>query len=85
MGLIYYGVLQVSALVLAIITRNVKIKALNDSKEMAIIVYTTSTVLLVLAVVTFAFDSRFILDEVLLGFGLILATALLLVFVLFPR
>ena len=82
---VYLFILQVAALVLAIATRKVKIKVLNDSKQMAIIVYTTSTVMLTLGVVTFAISSRLVLNEVLYGLGLMLATSVFLGLVFVPK
>ena len=85
MEYVYLTLIQVAAFVLAIATRNVKIKVLNDSKEMTVIVYTTSIVMLVLGVILFAFNTRFTLDEVLFGFGIMLATTILLAFVFVPK
>ena len=72
--------IQVAAFVLAIVTRNVKIKVLNDSKEMTFTAYTTSIVM-VLGVIFLVFNTRFTLNEVLVGFGIMLATTILLAFV----
>ena len=82
---VYLILLQVAAFVLAIITRNVKIKVLNDSKQMAIVIYTSSTVMLVLGVITFTLASRLILNEVLFGFGIMLATTIFLGLVFVPK
>ena len=82
---VYLLVLQVAAVILTILTRKVKIKVLNDSKQMTIIIYTTSTVLLVLGVVTFIVNSRLVLQEVLNGFGIILATTVFLVLIFVPK
>ncbi len=50
----YKGLLQLIAMLMAFHTRRVKIKALNDSKEIAAIIYINSIILALLAVVEFA-------------------------------
>ena len=85
MEYVYLVLLQVAAFILAIVTRNVQIKVLNDSKEMTVIVYSTSVVLLILGVITFAFDTRFALGEGLFGFGMMLGTTIFLAFVFVPK
>lgn len=82
---VYLLTLQVAALILAIVTRKVKIKVLNDSKEVVIVVYSSTTILLILGVFTFALGTRFILNEVLYCTGIILATTIFLVFVFVPK
>ena len=81
----YLLIIQVAAFILAIITRKVKIKALNDSKAVAIIVYVTSTILLFLGIFTFALGTRLILNEVLFSGGIMMCTTVLLSFVFIPK
>ena len=77
---IYLGMLQVIALILAIQTRKVRIKILNDSKEVAVIIYITSIVLVELVIVSFALFNFNNIHEVLYDAGLlIVAFAILLV------
>ena len=85
LGFSYLVLLQVIAFVLAVVTRNVKIKVLNDSKEMAIIIYTTSVVLLVLGIVTFGLSSYLIVTETLFNGGVILATTVVVFFLFVPK
>ena len=82
---LYLVSLQVAAFVLAILTRKVKIKVLNDSKEMMIVVYSTSTIMLVVGVLTFAFDTRLILDQVIFCGLVMVATSVFLTFVYIPK
>lgn len=81
----YLVVLQVAAFVLAVLTRKVSIEVLNDWKWMVIIIYTTSAVLLVLGVITFALTSYAIVTETLFSGGLMLATTVFLVFQFVPK
>ena len=82
---IYLFSLQVAAFVLAILTRKVKINVLNDSKEMLTIVYSTSAIAVVLAALTFAIDTRLIINT-LFFYGLIMvATTIFLTLVFIPK
>ena len=82
---LYLMLLQVVAFVLALITRKVQIKVLNDSKEMFIIVYTSTTIMVGLGIITFALGSRLILNEALFCGGILLATTVFLVFIFVPK
>jgi hypothetical protein len=82
---IYLLSLQVAAFVLAILIRNVKIKVLNDSKEMMIIVYSSTTIMLILGIFTFALSTRFVLQEVIFGGLVMLATTIFLSFLFIPK
>ena len=82
---VYLLSLQVVAFVLAIITRKVKIKVLNDSKEMVIIVYTSTTIMIILGIITFALSSRLVLNEILFSGGVMVATTVFLTFVFVPK
>ena len=53
---LYIGIIQLAALVLAIQTRKVHIKPLNDTKEITAIIYVTSIILIVLTVFSFVVD-----------------------------
>ena len=82
---IYLLSLQVAAFVLAILTRKVKIKVLNDSKEMLIVVYSTSAIMAVLGVFTFAVPTRLILAQAMYCGLIMLATTIMLSFVFVPK
>ena len=84
-GFSYVVLLQVVAFVLAVITRKVKIKVLNDSKEMAIIIYTSSVVLLAVGIVTFSLSSYLIVTETLFNGAVMLATTVVLFFLFVPK
>lgn len=77
--------MQVAAFILALLTRNVKIRVLNDSKEMAFIIYTTSVVLLALGGVTFGLSSYIIITEVLFSGGVMFATTVFLTLLFLPK
>ncbi len=82
---IYLLLIQVTAFILSIITWKVKIKVLNDSKEMMAIVYTSSGIMIVLGIVTFALGTRFILNEVLFCLGIMAATTVFLSLTFVPK
>lgn len=81
----YLIVLQVIALFLAFKTRKVKVKALNDSKSVAAIIYVTSIVIVALIIVTFTLDTYIVIAEAMFSAGLILATTMFLVFSFIPK
>ena len=66
----YKGLLQLVAMFMAFHIRRVKIKALNDSKEIAVIVYINSIILALLAVVEFALNTYHEVYAALFGLGL---------------
>ena len=82
---VYLLSLQVAAFVLAILTRKVKIKVLNDSKEMMIVVYSTSAIMAVLGVFTFAISTRLILNQAIYCGLIMVATTIMLSFVFVPK
>lgn len=82
---VYMAVLQVAAVVLAFKTRKVKIKALNDSKAITAIIYTTGIVLAGLAIITFTLNSFIVVTELLFSGGIILATTVFVSFVFIPK
>ena len=82
---IYLFFLQLAAFVLAILTRKVKINVLNDSKEMLIIVYSTSAIAGVLAVLTFAVDTRLIVGQIFYCGLIMVATTIFLTLVFIPK
>ena len=82
---VYLVLLQVAAFILAIITRKVKIRVLNDFKEVSIIVYITSVVLAVLAGITFGLSSYLIVTETLFTSGVMLTTTVVLFFLFVPK
>lgn len=53
---VYKGLLQLVAMFMAFHIRKVKIKALNDSKETAAIIYFNSIILVIMSVATFVLE-----------------------------
>uniref|UniRef100_A0A1X7VPL5 G-protein coupled receptors family 3 profile domain-containing protein n=1 Tax=Amphimedon queenslandica TaxID=400682 RepID=A0A1X7VPL5_AMPQE len=82
---IYLGMLQIIALILAIQTRKVCIKILNDSKEVAVIIYITSIVLVELVIVSFALSNFNNIHEVLYDAGLLIVAFTILLVIFAPK
>ena len=82
---LYLAILQVSALVLAFKTRNVKIKVLNDSKEISAIVYITSVIAVYLIVVTIGLSDYNNLLAFFYYGGILLVTTVILSLVYVPK
>ena len=81
----YKGLLQLVAMFMAFHIRRVKIKALNDSKEIAVIIYINSITLALLAVVEFALNANHEVYAALLGLGIMVAATLFLALVFIPK
>ena len=81
----YKGLLQLAAMFMAFHTRQVKIKGLNDSKEIAVIVYINSIILALLAVVEFALASYHEVHAALVGLALLTEATVFLSLVFIPR
>ena len=81
----YKGLLQLAAMFMAFHTRRVKIKGLNDSKEIAVIVYINSIILALLAVVEFALASYHEVHAALVGLALLTEATVFLSLVFIPR
>ena len=64
--------------------RRVKIKALNDSKEIAVIIYINSITLALLAVVEFVLNAYHDVYAALLGLGIMVAATHFLALVFVP-
>ena len=65
--------------------RRVKIKPLNDSKEIAVIIYTNSIMLVLVAVIEFALSAYHEVYAALLGLGIMMAATLFLALVFIPK
>ena len=81
----YKGLLQIVAMFMAFHTRRVKIKALNDSKEIAVIIYINSITLSVLAFVEFALNTYHQVYAVLFGLALLIGATLFLTLSFAPK
>ena len=65
--------------------RRIKIKALNDSKEIAVIIYTSSIILVLVAVIEFALSANHEVYAALLGLGIMVGATLFLTLVFIPK
>lgn len=81
----YKGLLQLVAMFMAFHTRRVKIKILNDSKEVAAIIYINSIILVLLAVVEFALSNYHEVHAALFGLALLVGSTVFLTLVFVPK
>ena len=81
----YKGLLQILAMFMAFHTRKVKIKALNDSKEIAAIIYINSITLSLLAFVEFALNDYHEVYASLFGLALLVGATLFLTLLFVPK
>ena len=81
----YKGLLQLAAMFMAFHTRRVNIKALNDSKEIAVIVYVNSIILALLAVVEFALSNYHEVYTALFGLALLVEATIFLTLGFIPK
>ena len=85
MEVLYLFSLQVAALVLAVANRNVKIEVLNDFKEMSVIVYTVTIMLVPMFAVTYGVSMYTTISEALLSGAIMSATTVFLFFTFVPK
>ena len=81
----YKGLLQILAMFMAFHTRRIKIKALNDSKEIAVIIYINSITLSLLTFVEFALNTYHEVYAALFGLSLLVGATLLLALLFIPK
>lgn len=82
----YKLLLQFVAIYFAFQTRKVKVRALNDSKEIAVIIYVTSLILIGLVGILFAVGSTHPnINVALLSLGRITYPTVILVFIFIPK
>lgn len=81
----YKGLLQMAAMFMAFHTRRVHIKVLNDSKEIAVIVYINSIILVLLAVVEFALSRYNEVYTALVGLALLVEATVFLTLIFVPK
>ncbi len=81
----YLAVLQVVGIVLAFQTRNVKIKALRDSKLIASVIYISSLVLVFLGVSTFALRTYINARGAVFANGIFVLTTIFLALLFIPK
>ena len=81
----YIGLLQLAAIFMAFTTRKVNIKALNDTKETAVMIYLNSIIITALIVAEFGLDTHLNTCVALFGCALFVAATLFLAVVFIPR
>lgn len=82
---VYLGLLQLIGIILAIQTRKVKVKVLNDSKYIAALIYISSIVIIIIAIIRFTLTGYINISEVLYSGGLLLATTAFLCLTFIPK
>ena len=76
----YKIIVQAIGVYLAFKIRKVKIRGLNESKEVSAILYITSTILAVMIITSFVLGDYIDVDGFIFGIGLCTATTVVLVF-----
>jgi gamma-aminobutyric acid type B receptor len=82
---LYLALVQVAAIVLAIQTRRVKVKLLNDSKYIVALIYISGVVLLLLIVVTFILGVLINVNEILVSGAFLVSTTAFLSLTFIPK
>ena len=82
---LYLALVQVAAIILAIQTRRVKVKVLNDSKYIVALIYISSVVLLLLIIVTFIQGALINVNEMLVSGALLVSTTAFLTLTFIPK
>ena len=82
---VYKALLQLVAMFMAFYTRRVKIKALNDSKEIAVVIYFNSITLTLLAVVEFALKQYHEVYAALFSLALLVEASVFLTLIFIPK
>ena len=81
----YLGLLQIIGIILAIQTRKVRVKVLNDSKYIAALIYISSIVLVVIAIIRFTLGDYINVTEIFYSGGLLVATTSFLSLTFIPK
>lgn len=84
-NLSYLAMLQVIAIVLAFQTRKVKIKALNDAKQVTAIIYATSICIVILILTSFALEEFINTSNALFSVSIMAATTVFLGLIFIPK
>ena len=82
---VYLGGLHITAIVLAVQTRKVKVKALNETKEVTAIIYISSIILVVLIAVSFTVTMFKNISEACITTGLLTITTSFLITIFVPK
>ncbi len=83
--LAYLAILQIIGIVLAIQTRKIKIKLLNDSKYIAAVIYISSIALVLIAIVTLVPGIYINIIEAIFSGSLLMATTFFLGLIFIPK
>ena len=83
--LAFLFILQIIGIVLAFQTRKVKVKILNDAKEVTGIIYVTSVCVVVIIMTTFALGSFLNTSSVLYNSSILIATTTFLILIFIPK
>ena len=81
----YKGLLQIIAMFMAFHTRKVKIKALNESKETAAIIYINSIILLLMILNVFIVEEHHQIFDLLFSLALLVQATLFLGILFIPK
>ena len=81
----YKGLLQIIAMFMAFHTRRVKIAALNDSKEIAAIIYINSIILIVMGASVFGLERYHNIHSALFGLALLIQATMFLGVLFIPN
>ena len=81
----YKIVIQLIGVILAFSIRKVKIKGLNDSKEISIILYVTSIILVIVIVITLALGDYINVSGSIFSLGISTASTVVLGFIFVPK
>ena len=86
-AIIYFYIIatQLVAVYLAFRTRKVKIKALNDAKYLALIIYITTIIITVMIIATVSLNSFLNADAAVFSAGLLVFTTLILGLLFVPK
>ena len=82
---VYLAILQIIGILLAFQTRKVKLHGLRDSKFIAAIIYISSIVLVVLALVTFTLRVYINIGAGIYATGVLILTTIFLILVFIPK
>ena len=82
---VYLGLLQFVGIILAFQTRKVNITALNDSKAIAILIYISSIVLVVIVLITFILRSYINVSAAMFSGGILVLATFFLVLIFIPK
>ena len=81
----YLAMLQIIGILLAFQTRKVKIKGLNDSTFVAVIIYISCVVLVALALMTFALRTYINIGTGMFASGILTLTTIFLALIFIPK